>query len=43
MFGVTSLAVGDYIEVYARQASTSGSFNIGYSNEGRFFGYKIIE
>ena len=43
MFGVTSLAVGDYIEVYARQAATSGSFNLGYSNEGRFFGYKIIE
>ena len=42
MFGVTSLAVGDYIEVYARQAATVGSFNIGYSNEGRFFGYKLI-
>ena len=42
MFGVITLAAGDYLECYAKQAAVTGSYNIGYSNEGRFFGYKLI-
>jgi hypothetical protein len=42
MFGPVTLSAGDYLECYAKQAYTTGSYNIGYSNEGRFFGYKLI-
>ena len=41
---VIELAAGDYVEMYAKQASggATSSYNIGYSNEGRFTGYKLI-
>jgi len=42
MFGTVTLSAGDYLECYAKQAYTSGAHNIGYSSEGRFFGYKLI-
>jgi len=42
MFGTVTLSAGDYLECYAKQSYTSGAHNIGYSSEGRFFGYKLI-
>jgi len=42
--GISELSAGDYIEVYANQASggATDSYNIGYANQGRFYGYKLI-
>ena len=40
--GMLELSAGDYLEIYARQAEVSGTYTIGYSNEGRFWGYKLI-
>ena len=40
--GMLDLAAGDYVEMYARQADQNFTFNILYSNEARFWGYKLI-
>ena len=40
--GMLELSAGDYLEMYARQADVSGTYTIGYSNEGRFWGYKLL-
>ena len=40
--GMLDLAAGDYLEMYARQAAVNSTFTIGYSNEARFWGYKLI-
>ena len=40
--GMLDLAAGDYIEIYARQADQNFTSSIGYSNEARFWGFKLI-
>ena len=40
--GMVTLAASDYIEMYAKQADNNSTNTIGYSNEGRFWGYKLI-
>lgn len=40
--GMLELSAGDYLEIYARQAEVAGTYTIGYSNEGRFWGYRLI-
>lgn len=40
--GMVDLAAGDYLEMYARQASENATFTIGYSNEARFWGYRLV-
>ena len=40
--GMLDLAAGDYVEMYARQADQNFTASIGYSNEARFWGYKLI-
>ena len=40
--GMLDLSAGDYLEMYARQADQNFTADIGYSNEARFWGYKLI-
>ena len=40
--GMLDLSAGDYLEMYARQADQNFTASIGYSNEARFWGYKLI-
>ena len=40
--GMLDLSAGDYLEMYARQAEQNFTFNILYSSEARFWGYKLI-
>ena len=40
--GMLDLSAGDYLEMYARQADQNFTFNILYSAEARFWGYKLI-
>ena len=40
--GMLDLSAGDYLEMYARQADQNFTFNILYSNEARFWGYRLI-
>jgi len=42
MTGTLQLSAGDYLEIYGGQASVNSNFDFGYSNEGMFWGYKII-
>ena len=41
--GMLVLSAGDYLEMYARQASHNSTNTVLYSNEGRFWGFKLIE
>jgi hypothetical protein len=40
--GMVTLSASDYIEIYAKQSDDNSTNTIGYSNEGRFWGYKLI-
>ena len=40
--GMLDLAASDYIEIYARQADQNFTSTVGYSNEARFWGFKLI-
>ena len=42
MTGTLQLSAGDYLEIYGGQGSVNSSFDFGYSNEGMFWGYRII-
>lgn len=39
--GMLDLAASDYIEIYARQADQNFTSTVGYSNEARFWGFKL--
>ena len=39
--GMLDLAASDYIEIYARQADQNFTSSVGYSNEARFWGFKL--
>jgi hypothetical protein len=40
--GILELSASDYIEMYAFNNDSNANYTIGYSNEGMFWGYKII-
>jgi hypothetical protein len=40
--GMIELSAGDYIQMYTRQASVSGTYDLAYSAEARFWGYRLI-
>ena len=42
MTGTLQLSAGDYLEIYGGQAAVNSNFDFGYSNEGMFWGYKLI-
>tara|TARA_R110000782_G_scaffold87200_1_gene168864 strand:- start:27 stop:560 length:534 start_codon:yes stop_codon:yes gene_type:complete len=39
---ILQLAEGATLEMYAKQNEVDANFNIGYSDEGMFWGYKLI-
>ena len=42
MTGTIELSAGDYVEIYANNNSSNATYTIGYSNEGLFWGSKLI-
>tara|TARA_R100000353_G_scaffold116476_1_gene83226 strand:+ start:282 stop:833 length:552 start_codon:yes stop_codon:yes gene_type:complete len=40
--GLLELSASDYIEMYAFNNDSNANYDIGYSNEGMFWGFKLI-
>ena len=40
--GILELSASDYIEMYAFNNDSNANYDIGYSNEGMFWGFKLI-